>query len=44
LQAETEADAVEMTGDMLCDSVDKFVVRLRRVHQVEGSIIEYAFT
>jgi hypothetical protein len=32
LQAEIETGTVEITGDMLRDTADKFVVRLWRVH------------
>jgi hypothetical protein len=41
LQAETEAAAEEITGDMLRDSVDSFVVTF---HKVEGSHAEHVFT
>jgi hypothetical protein len=44
LQEEIEVVADEMTGDMLRDRVDSFVVCLQRVHVVEGSHIEHVFT
>jgi hypothetical protein len=44
LQAETEAVYEEITGDMLRDTVDSFVVCLWRVHQVEESRSELTFT
>jgi hypothetical protein len=37
LQAEIEAVAEEITGDMLHDTVDIFVVHFQRVHKVKGS-------
>jgi hypothetical protein len=43
LQGEIEAVAEEITGDMLRDTGDSFLVRLQRVHEVEGSHIEYVF-
>jgi hypothetical protein len=44
LQVEIEAVAEEITGYMLCDILDNFVVHLQWVHKVEGSHIEHAFT
>jgi len=44
LQAEIESATEEVAGDMLHDTVDNFVVRLQRVHEVEISQTENAFT
>jgi hypothetical protein len=44
LQAETEGVAEEITGHILRDTFHKFVVRLQRVHVVEGSHTEHMFT
>jgi hypothetical protein len=44
LQAKTEAVAEVITGDMLHDTADKFVVHLQQVHEVEGSHTEHLFT
>jgi hypothetical protein len=43
-QAKTEAVVEEITGDMLHNTVDIFVVRLQRVYKVEVSQIEHVFT
>jgi hypothetical protein len=40
---ENKAVTEEITGDMLRDRVDNFMVRLQRDHGVEGSRIEHAF-
>jgi len=40
---ETEA-VVEITGDMLRETSDNFVVPLQRVREVEGSHNEHVFT
>jgi hypothetical protein len=44
VQAETETVSEQVTGELLCDTGDKFVVRLLRVHEVEGSHIERVLT
>jgi len=44
LQAKIEAVAKQITGDMLSDTGDNFLVRLQRVHEVEGSHTEHVFT
>jgi len=43
LLAGTVAVAEEITGDVLHDTVDNFVVRLQRVPEVDGSHIEHVF-
>jgi hypothetical protein len=44
LQAENAAVAEEITGDILRDTADNFMVHLWRVHEVEESHIEHVFT
>jgi len=44
LEAETEGVAKEITGDMPCDTANKFVVCLQRIHKVKGSHTEHVFT
>jgi hypothetical protein len=41
---QNEADAERITCDTLRDTAEKFVVRLQRVHQAEGSHTEHVFT
>jgi hypothetical protein len=45
-EVEVEIDAVtkEITGDMLCGTVDNFEVRLQWNHEDEGSHTENMFT
>jgi hypothetical protein len=44
LQVDIDAVAGEITGDMLHDKVDDFVVKLQQVHSIEESHIEHTFT
>jgi hypothetical protein len=44
LQAKAEAAVEEVTGDMMRDTAEKFVVHLQRVQEIEGSHIEHMFT
>jgi len=44
LQAEIEAAAEEITGDVLSSTADNFLIDLQRVQEVKGAHIEHMFT
>jgi hypothetical protein len=44
LEVEIEIVAEEITGNMLCDTGDNFVVHLHQVYEIKGSHIEHVFT